>query len=383
MKIIVCPDSFKGSLSSVEAASAIERGLRSGGGSSEIEVIVIPIADGGEGTVDALVRATGGEVHYVRVHDPLLREVDARYGILGGGRAAAVEMAAASGLYLLAEQERNPLITSTYGTGELLLAATREGVEKIVVGIGGSATNDGGTGAMSALGVRFLDAEDRDLPPGGAVLSRLARVDMDGFIFPIDRIGVEVACDVTNPLCGPLGASAVFGPQKGADREMVELLDAALARYAGILKRDIGVDIIDTPGAGAAGGLGAALAVFLKAKLRSGIDMVLDAASFDEAVMNADLVITGEGRIDEQTAYGKAIGGVLVRASKAGVPVAAIAGSVSGDIDKLREAGLSSIYAISSGVSLDYAMLHAAELAEAAAAKLMQDYQAQERRKPE
>lgn len=363
MKIVVCPDSFKESLSSVEAADAIAHGLEIEAGIEPIEVVKLPLADGGEGTVDALVRATGGEIRRVRVHDPLMREIDSFFGILGDGKTAVVEMAAASGLHLLSESERNPLITTTYGTGELISEALRTGVEKIIIGIGGSATNDAGAGAMAALGVRFLDANGNELPPGGAALANLHRVDMSSFDFPLDRITVEVACDVANPLTGPEGASAVFGPQKGATLEMVERLDKALAHFAEVIRRDLRQDISELSGAGAAGGLGGGLAAFLRAKLRSGIDMVLDAVHFDEAIAGANLVITGEGRIDEQTAYGKTIGGVLRRASRAGVPVVALAGSYSGDLRALYDAGLAAVFSIAPGpVSIQYAMEHAAEL---------------------
>ncbi|MCL5102675.1 MAG: glycerate kinase [Armatimonadetes bacterium] len=371
MKIIICPDSFKGSLSSVEACDAIARGIELGAGSRPVEIVKVPLADGGEGTVNALVRTTGGELRHVMVHDPLMRVIESFYGIMGDGRTAAIEMAAASGLCLLTNDERNPLITSTYGTGELILAAVRAGVEKIVIGIGGSATNDGGAGAMAALGARFLDMDGNELSPGGAAFADLARIDISGFEFPVDKVAVEVACDVTNPLCGPQGASAIFGPQKGATPEMVTQLDAALVNYSEVIKRDLGKDVAEMPGAGAAGGLGAGLAAFLNARLRSGIDMVLDAAKFDEALAGADLVITGEGRIDEQTAYGKTIGGVLKRTSRLGVPVVAIAGSVSGDIRTLFDMGLTAAFSIVPGpVSLDYAMEHAGELIEAVSANV-------------
>jgi glycerate kinase len=369
MKIIVCPDSFKGSLSSIDAAEAISRGIKLAAPDSTI--VIIPIADGGEGTVDALVRATNGRICRVKAHDPLLREIDSFYGVMGDGKMAAIEMAAASGLVLLSDDERNPMVTSTYGTGELISSALDLGVEKIVIGIGGSATNDGGTGAMSALGAKFLDEYGRTLPPGGAALIDLAHIDMSGFKFPKDKIKIEAACDVTNPLCGPTGASAVYGPQKGATPEMVEKLDAALHNYAQVLLQDLGKDISLMPGAGAAGGMGAGLAAFMDADLRSGIDMVLDAANFDEALIGADLVITGEGRIDEQTACGKTIGGVLKRASAKGVPVVAIAGSVSGDIHALLDSGLTEAYSIMQGsVSLDHAISCAAELVESLAADI-------------
>lgn len=371
MRVIVCPDSFKGSLTSVEAADAIAEGIRIGVGPDAAEIVKMPLADGGEGTVAALVRATGGEVRRVSVHDPLMREIDSFFGLLGDGETAVVEMAAASGLVLLAESERDPLITTTYGTGELIRAALDTGARRIVVGIGGSATNDAGAGAMSALGARFLDSAGYELAPGGGALASLDRIDTSSFRFPAGRVRVEIACDVTNPLTGPLGASAIYGPQKGASPETVARLDAALSRFAEVVKRDLGQDVSEMPGAGAAGGLGAGLAAFLEARLRSGIDMVLDAAGFDQALARADLVITGEGRIDEQTAYGKVVGGVLKRASAAGIPVVAIAGSCRGDIRLLYDAGLTAAFSITSGpMSIDYSMKHAEELIVALSANI-------------
>ncbi|MCE5199370.1 MAG: glycerate kinase [Armatimonadota bacterium] len=365
MKIVICPDSFKGSISSVGAAEAIARGAARAGLPSGVETLCVPLADGGEGTVDALVTATGGSIHKVRVHDPLMREIDSFFGILGDGSTAVVEMAAASGLCLLASDERNPLITSTYGTGELLLAAIEAGAKKIIIGIGGSATNDGGTGAMTALGVRFLDDNRMPLPPGGAALARLAHIDMSHLRFLISDVKLEIASDVSNPLLGTHGASAVYGPQKGATPEMVAALDAALENYATILKREIGTDVAEMPGAGAAGGLGAGLIAFLGAELKPGIDMILDAVRFDDVLVGADLVITGEGRIDEQTAYGKTIRGVLDRAVKQGVPIVAVAGSVSDDIGPLLDLGLTAAFSIAPGaVSIEYAMEHAGELIE-------------------
>ena len=367
MKIIICPDSFKGSLSAIEATEAIAQGIwfayKPLKLTRKVELVKIPLADGGEGTVEALVRATNGRTNKVRVLDPLLRQISSFYGISGDGKTAVLEMAAASGLPLLKESERNPLITSTYGTGQLLLAAIKKGVEKIVIGIGGSATNDGGVGAMNALGAKFLDKHGVEIPPGGLVLAKLARIDVSEFKFPLNKIKVEVACDVTNPLCGKLGASTVFGPQKGATPDMVKQLDAALTNYAKILKKDLGKDVELMPGAGAAGGLGGGLAAFLNAKLRSGIDMVLDAADFDKALSNADLVITGEGKIDEQTAYGKTIGGVLKRAAKYQVPVIAVAGSYQGNLQTLYQAGLRAVFSIiNEPMPLDYAMQHAEKL---------------------
>ena len=365
MRAIVCPDSFKGSLSSVDAADAIERGVRRAVAPGQIDIVKIPLADGGEGTVEALVRATQGEIRPVRVRDPLLREIDSFFGLLGDGEAAVVEMAAASGLHLLSEDERNPLVTSTYGTGELLAAAAERGARKIIVGIGGSATNDGGAGAMVALGARFLDEDGVELPHGGAALADLARIDMSSFKFPMDRVRVEVACDVDNLLTGPDGASAVYGPQKGATPEMVRLLDAALHNYAEVVAPTLNRDVSELPGGGAAGGLGAGLAAFLNAKLVSGIDIVLDTVDFDAAVSGADLIITGEGRIDEQTARGKTIGGILKRAAAHDVPVVAIAGSVAGDIRSLHDAGLAAVFALTDDpLSTEHAMRNAAKLLE-------------------
>jgi len=363
MRIVVCPDSFKGSLSAVEAADAIVRGIRIGVADAGVEVVSIPLADGGEGTVEALVRATGGCIRRVRAHDPLGREIDSFYGVLGDGRTAVVETAAASGLTLLTEAEHNPLAADTFGTGELIRAAAESGVERLIIGLGGSATNDAGAGAMTALGARFLDANGRRLPPGGGALVNLDRIDVSGLDFPEGRVRVEVACDVNNPLVGPTGASVVFGPQKGASGEMVDRLDAGLARWAEVVKRDLGKDVAGLPGAGAAGGLGAALAAFLDAELRSGIDIVLEAVGFDEHLKGADLVITGEGRIDEQTRFGKAVGGVLRHASAAGVPVVAVAGSCAGDLRPLYDAGLTAAFSIAPGpMSVAYSMSRASEL---------------------
>lgn len=368
MKIVVCPDSFKGSLSALDSAKAVARGVRSA--RPEAEVVEIPLADGGEGTLDVLVRATGGELRSAQVHDPLTRPIEACYGILGDGKTAVVEMAAASGLGLLAESERNPTVTTTYGTGELLLAAAHSGTRRIVVGIGGSATNDGGAGALTALGARFLDSDDCDLPRGGAALAVLSRIDLSEFRFPVANVEVQVACDVTNPLCGPNGASMVFGPQKGATPEMAKRLDTALAIYSRVVKRDLGKDVVDLPGAGAAGGLGAGLAAFLNAELTSGIDLVLDAVGFDEALDGTDLVVTGEGKLDEQTASGKTIAGVLRRASSRGIPVIALCGSISGDLSAMHQRGLTAAYGIvRNGITPAHAIAHAAELLERLAAE--------------
>lgn len=370
MKVVVCPDSFKGSLSSVDVAESIERGILRALGDNGAQIVKIPLADGGEGTVESLVGASRGKLRRLNVRDPLLRDVEAFLGFMGDGTTAVIEMASASGLCLLSENERNPLITSTYGTGELLLAAANSGARKIIIGIGGSATNDGGAGAMSALGARFLDDRGDELPTGGGALIDLARIDMSGFKFP-DQITVEVACDVTNPLCGDRGASAVYGPQKGADPEMVAKLDAALHKFAEVVRRELGKDVADMPGAGAAGGLGVGLAAFLGAQLRSGIDIVLDAVGFDEAIVGADLIITGEGRIDSQTVYGKVVSGVLKRSKAAGIPVVALAGSLAEDIEPLYDAGLSAAFSIVPGpINLRRALANATRLVESTAERV-------------
>jgi glycerate 2-kinase len=359
MKIIVAPDSFKGSLTAAQAADAIAEGVQSA--IPLAEIITLPLADGGEGTVDALVNATGGQLLVVRVRGPLGDPVDAAYGLLGDGDTAVIEMSAAAGLGLVPAGLRNPLLTTTYGVGELIHAALVCGVRKIIVGVGGSATNDGGAGALQALGVRFLDASGRELPPGGVALANLDLIDLSGLVFPRGDVDILVACDVENPLVGPRGAAAVYGPQKGATTQMVELLDRALCRYAEVVSRTLNTNIADLPGGGAAGGLAAGLHAFLGAELRPGIDLVLDAVRFDEHTRDADLIITGEGRIDSQTLSGKTISGVLRRAH--GVPMIALAGSVGEGTDGLRDAGLTGIFSMTSeAVTEAYAMHNAASL---------------------
>lgn len=336
-RVVIAPQSFKGSADAVAVASAIARGLRRVW--PRAECIEVPLADGGEGTVRALVRATGGELRRSPVHDPLLREIEAEWGVLGDRTTAVIEMAAASGLSLLRDEERDPRITSTRGTGELILAAAMTGAHRIVVGIGGSATNDGGAGMARAFGYRFFDADGRELAEGGAALARLARVD--GQTDPrLIRPRIDVACDVRNPLLGPEGASEIFGPQKGATPAIVRELDAALTRYADVVERFVGRPIRGVPGAGAAGGLGAGLLAFLDARLVSGAQLVLDAARFDRRLDGATLVVTGEGRIDGQSAYGKLTQAVTLAARRRGVRVVAVAGMVGPGHEAMRDAGI-------------------------------------------
>src|SRR2546426_713024 len=304
MRIVIAPNAFKGSLSALDAAEAIADGVRAV--ASDAELVLVPIADGGDGTVDALVAATHGERRTLHVRGPLGDPVDADYGLIDAGSTAVIEMAKAAGLALVPPAKRDPRITTTYGVGELLQHAYDEGARHFIVGIGGSATNDGGAGMAQALGYHLLDEEGHELPPGGLALKRLARIHVGGVHASWKAAEVDVACDVTNPLTGPSGASAVYGPQKGATPEMVAELDAALKHFAEIIRRDLGVDVDQLPGAGAAGGLGAGLVAFTGARLRPGAEMVMEALRLDERLAGAGLVITGEGRIDSQTArFGK------------------------------------------------------------------------------
>lgn len=368
MRVLIAPQSFKGSAEAVAVAAAIARGIRRAIPAARCDEL--PLADGGEGTVHALVGATGGTLHRSQVHDPLLREIDAEWGTLGDGTTAVIEMAAANGLPLLRDDERDPRITSTRGTGELIVAAAQSGATRIIVGIGGSATNDGGAGMARAFGYRFLDASGAELPEGGAALARLHR--LDGQTDPrLARPVIDVACDVRNPLLGPEGASAIYGPQKGATPAMVAELDAALGRYADVVERFVGRNVRDVPGAGAAGGLGAGLIAFLDAQLRSGAELVLGAARFAERLGSADLVITGEGRIDAQSVYGKLTQAVVDAATAAGVPVAIVAGGTGPGHEALRDRGVGEIeISAPEGMPLAEAMARAEELIEAASERL-------------
>jgi glycerate kinase len=363
--VVVAPDSFKGSLSAVQAAEAMERGVLDAWPDSR--VVKIPIADGGEGTVEALVTATCGRYQTCTVRGPLGRPVEARWEVLGDGRTAVVEMAAASGLTLVPEGRRDPRIASTFGTGQLIRAVLDAGFRHLVIGIGGSATNDGGSGMAKALGVRLLDGRGDTLPEGGAALSRLASVDLSRVDPRLAGTEILVACDVDNPLTGPRGASAVYGPQKGATPAVVAELDAALERYAAVSSGATGRDVAGLPGAGAAGGLGAGLLLFTPARLVPGIDLVLDSTRFDDQVRGARLVVVGEGRTDHQTARGKAPVGVARVASRHGVPVLLVSGSLGPGADDVLVQGVSRVVAAAPpGMPLGEAMSRGAELIEAA-----------------
>jgi glycerate kinase len=368
VKVLVAPDSFKGSLTAVAVAEAIERGVRAV--FPEAEVVKVPIADGGEGTVEALVVATGGRVVESEVHGPLGDPVRARWGVLGDGATAAIEMAAASGLPLVPAGRRDPRVTTTRGTGELLRAALDAGLRRVVVGIGGSATNDGGAGMARALGIRFLDDGGRELPEGGAALARLARVELAGVDPRLAGVDLVVACDVDNPLTGPRGASAVYGPQKGATPAMVQELDAALGRFADVARAATGRDVALLPGAGAAGGLGAGLLFFTPARLRPGVEIVLETTGFDARVRDADLVITGEGRTDFQTAMGKAPVGVAAAAKRHGVPVICLSGGLGEGADEVLALGIDALAStVPAPMALAEALAAGAALVEAAAAR--------------
>ena len=373
--ILVCPNAFKGSLTASEAAKAIAAGIqRTVPVESHDAIVRLPLADGGDGTLETLVEATGGAIHRRRVSGPLGGPVEACWGRLGGNQqdVAVIEMASASGLRLLREDEYDPMLATTAGTGELMRAAIEAGCRSLLVGIGGSATNDGGMGMAAALGARFLDSDGNVLASGGGALARLAHIDLTDMHIPPDLV-VHVACDVDNPLCGREGASAVYGPQKGATTAMVLELDRALAHYAGIIEEQLGIHVRDIPGAGAAGGLGAGLMAFCGAHLASGIEMVLDATDFDRHLRGCRLVVTGEGRMDGQTARGKVIAGVARRARQAGIPVIALAGSIAeGAETLLRLQGLTAALSILDGpMTVEQAMRDAARLLSDAAERLM------------
>ncbi len=352
-RIIVAPDSFKGSLTAAQVAEACRLGIL-----DELpaaEVVCLPLADGGEGTVDALSESARMSKVKCKVCDPLMRPVEAVYAISSDGKNAVMEMAAASGLTLLSESERDPLQTSTYGTGEMILDALRRGCRRFFIGIGGSATNDAGMGMLRALGYRFADASGNPLEGRGSDLSRVVRIDVSGADPRLRESSFTVACDVDNPLFGPNGAAFVFAPQKGADEETVMQLDRGLRDFASVIMRDIGVDVSLMPGAGAAGGLGAAFCAFLGADLRKGIEMVLEAVGFDKAITGASLIITGEGSVDAQSLMGKVVSGVSSHAREAGVPVVVLGGRVA-DRVALAKAGLTALPVVSGPMPLPQAM---------------------------
>ncbi|MBA4552726.1 glycerate kinase [Thermoactinomyces vulgaris] len=369
MKIVIAPDSFKESMSAMEAACAIEKGFQKV--MPDAEYVKVPMADGGEGTVRSMVDATGGEIRKETVTGPLGTEVEAFYGITGDRKMAVIEMAAASGIHLVPKEKRNPLVTTTKGTGELIRAALDQGVKRIVIGIGGSATNDGGAGMAQALGAKLLDKDGNPLGFGGGELSKLDSIDLSQLDPRLKEVHIEVACDVDHPLTGERGASAVFGPQKGATPEMVAILDANLARYAQVVKETLGIDVDPIPGAGAAGGLGAGLVAFLGTSLKRGVDVVAEAVQLDKHMVQASLVITGEGKIDGQTIHGKTPVGVAKRAKKYGIPVIGIAGMLGENCDAVYRHGIDALFSIVPGtVSLETALLNGEKYTEQLAGNL-------------
>ena len=347
IKFLLAPDSFKGSMTAQQVCNAMERGIKIV--LPDAECIKVPMADGGEGTVQSLVDATGGSLYEAEVTGPLGKPVMAQYGIMGDGKTAAIEMASASGIHHVNMQTRNPLITTTYGTGELVKVCTDRGIKKIILGIGGSATNDGGAGFAQALGVKFLDVKGNELPSGGASLTHLHTIDLSSIDKRLSDIDIEVACDVSNPLCGEMGASSVFGPQKGATPEMVEILDKSLNHYAQIIESQLGKKVKDIPGAGAAGGFGAGLMTFCNAHLKKGVDIIIEYTHLAEKIKDVDIVFTGEGGIDFQTQYGKTPYGVAQAAKIQGKSVIAIAGYIGENINRLYEHGFDAIFGIVPG----------------------------------
>ncbi|MCY4449887.1 MAG: glycerate kinase [Chloroflexi bacterium] len=370
MKVVIAPQSFKGSISALNAARAMEEGVLRV--VPDAETVLVPVADGGDGTLETLVEATGGEIRSTTVTGPIGKPVTAEWGALGDGQTAVIEMARTSGLALLSLAERDPLHATTYGLGEVIREALDAGFRSFIVGIGGSATNDGGAGMAQALGVRLLDEAGGDLPSGGAALAGLQRMDMSGLDERAAEARFSVACDVSNPLTGPEGAAAVYGPQKGATPGMVQQLDAALKHFAEVVERDTGTSIDAVPGSGAAGGLGGGMMAFLGGSLRTGVDIVLDHIRLDERLEGTDLVITGEGQIDFQTVYNKAPIGVARRAKRRNIPVLAVCGSLGRGFEDVHAEGIDAVVAIvNAPMALDEASARAGELIADAVAEVM------------
>jgi glycerate kinase len=358
MKIVVAPDSFKGSLSAADLCEAMAAGIRQV--CPEAEIVKVPMADGGEGTVAALVSATHGRVERVRVTGPLGEPVEAEYGILGDGVTAVIEMASASGLPLVPVHQRNPLNTTTYGTGQLMLAALERGCRKLIIGIGGSATTDGGTGMAQALGVKFYRADGREIQDymTGGRMGDVARIDLSARSKTIIGCDIAVACDVDNPLLGPHGAVMVYSGQKGANESQRQLLESNMRHLIGIIENTIRRSIRNIPGTGAAGGLGAGLVAFVEAALKPGVQLVLEACAFSAQITGAQLIFTGEGRIDVQTAYGKTISGVIREARRQSIPVIVIAGTVEDEAENLYPDGVTSMFSICPGPMSMKSALH-------------------------
>ena len=370
MKIAIAPQTFKGSISALDAATAMREGVLRV--VPDAETVLVPVADGGDGTLETLVEGSDGEVRTATVTGPLGETRTAEWGAMGDGRTAVIEMARTSGLALVPSERRNPQTSTTRGLGDAIRAALDDGFRRFIIGIGGSATNDAGAGMAQALGARLLDADGGELPPGGAALANLARIDLSALDARAAESSFLVACDVTNPLTGQEGASAIYGPQKGATPEMVESLDAALANFAEVVRRDLGADVENLQGAGAAGGLGGGLVAFLNAELRAGVDIVLDAVALDDKIAGAHLALTGEGALDYQTVYHKAPSGVAERAGRLGIPTVAIAGTLGEGHELVYARGISAAIPIVDGpMTLADACENAAALIADAAERAM------------
>jgi glycerate kinase len=379
LKVVIAPQGFKGNLSALQVSQAIDQGIRRA--LPDIVTSLVPMADGGEGTTQALVDALGGSLVPVSVTGPMGERVAAHWGFLSDGVTAVIEMAAASGLGLVLPEKRNPELATTYGTGELIRYALEKGCRKFIIGIGGSATNDGGAGMAQALGAKLIDGGGKPIAFGGAALADLARIDIAALDPRLADCDIILACDVDNPLCGANGASAVYGPQKGASREMVARLDSALRHYADVIERDLGIDIREVPGAGAAGGLGAGLMVFLKAKMQPGVEVIIQATGLVEHLKGASLVFTGEGRIDSQTACGKTAVGVARKAKEFGLPVIAIVGEIGTGYQIVYQQGIDTVFSLAPGpISFSQSQSRASALTSDVAERAMRLFCAGSRR---
>jgi len=373
VKIVIASDSYKGALSSIDVANCIEKGINSY--NKDYEIVKLSMADGGEGTVEALVEATKGHYRKVIVHDPLFRKVEATYGISGDKKTAFIEIAEASGLTLLNEKEKNPYVTSSYGTGQLICDALDRGCKNLIIGLGGSGTNDGGAGLLRALGAHFLDKNNKDLKEGGFYLSELEKIDTTNIHPLLKECKIKIASDVDNPLCGHNGASYIFGPQKGATKEMIVKLDEALSHYAKIIEKTVGINVANQKGAGAAGGMGIAFLGFTNAKIEKGIDIIIKETQFEKYLEDADLVITGEGSIDYQTRFGKTPYGIAQKAKEYDIPVIAIAGAVGKNADELYDYGFDSIFSIiDKPMTLEQAIKDSAILVERTAYRIIRTF---------
>ena len=362
-KILLSPQEFKESLSGIEVAMAMKKGIRNV--DKNVKIDLCPVADGGDGTLQTLVDITEGELIKEKVHNPLGKIIDAEWGKLGDNKTAVIEMAKASGLALLNENEKDPMKTSTYGTGELFKSALDHGIKDFIIGIGGSATNDGGAGFASALGAKLLDSKKNVIIPTGGSVGEISHIDISGLDKRLQDVKVKVACDVNNPLCGKNGASNIFGPQKGANKETINILDKSLRHWAKVIKDQMRKDILNVPGSGAAGGLGAGLMAFADAELESGADIVLDYLNYEKKLEGVDLVIVGEGQTDKSTKFNKSPVAVSLRAKKYNIPVIVISGSLGKGYNELENMGIDSFFSIVNGpMDLQYAINNAFQLIE-------------------